>query len=233
MEIKIGKLAGFCGGVTNSVNKTNKLLEEHGSMYCLGELVHNKQVVDKLKKHFQYVSLLASDVEGKEIYVSEKNVAVKDSLWQERGFVVRVFNDGIYSEYSFDKITTIKDVYTKIVNAVDISEPLYKAIYVKGNKNKMIAEVIVDVMSSEVDRVFDYNIPSSLDDITVGFRVLVPFGNRKIEGYINFVGLIILFGFMILITIKDITTERATEKQLLQHVTKCIYTENVVFIITK
>ena len=48
----------------------------------------------------------------------------------------------------------------------------------------LIAEVIVDVMSSEVDRVFDYEIPSSLADITVGYRVLVPFGNRKIEGYI-------------------------------------------------
>lgn len=48
----------------------------------------------------------------------------------------------------------------------------------------MIAEVIVDVLSSEVDRVFDYNIPSSLSDITIGYRVLVPFGNRKIEGYV-------------------------------------------------
>ena len=48
----------------------------------------------------------------------------------------------------------------------------------------MIAEVIVDVMSSEVDRVFDYEIPSSLADITKGYRVSVPFGNRKIEGYI-------------------------------------------------
>ena len=48
----------------------------------------------------------------------------------------------------------------------------------------MIAEVIVDVLSSEVDRVFDYNIPSSFDYLTAGYRVLVPFGNRKIEGYI-------------------------------------------------
>lgn len=48
----------------------------------------------------------------------------------------------------------------------------------------MIAEIIVDVLSSEVDRVFDYNIPSSMSNITVGYRVLVPFGNRKIEGYI-------------------------------------------------
>jgi len=48
----------------------------------------------------------------------------------------------------------------------------------------LIAEVIVDVMSSEVDRVFDYNIPSFLPDNLTGYRVLVPFGNRKIEGYV-------------------------------------------------
>lgn len=48
----------------------------------------------------------------------------------------------------------------------------------------MIAEVIVDVMSSEIDRVFDYDIPSSFLDISIGYRVLVPFGNRKIEGYV-------------------------------------------------
>ena len=46
----------------------------------------------------------------------------------------------------------------------------------------MIAEVIVDVMSSEVDRVFDYLVED--DNITVGDRVLLPFGNRTIEGYV-------------------------------------------------
>lgn len=39
-------------------------------------------------------------------------------------------------------------------------------------------------MSSEVDKVFDYEIPSSLADVGVGYRVKVPFGNRQIEGYI-------------------------------------------------
>jgi len=48
----------------------------------------------------------------------------------------------------------------------------------------LIAEIIVDVMSSEVDRVFDYMIPSSLSDLDVGYRVSVPFGNRQIEGYV-------------------------------------------------
>lgn len=49
MEIIVGKLAGFCGGVINSVTKSDKLLNDGLKTYCLGELVHNRQVVDKLK----------------------------------------------------------------------------------------------------------------------------------------------------------------------------------------
>ena len=47
-----------------------------------------------------------------------------------------------------------------------------------------IAEVIVDVAHSNVDRVFDYYINSDYADIEAGTRVLVPFNNRKIEGVV-------------------------------------------------
>ena len=52
MEIIIGKNSGFCGGVLNAVSKTEQELEkeEGKTIYCLGELVHNKQVVEKLEK---------------------------------------------------------------------------------------------------------------------------------------------------------------------------------------
>ena len=46
----------------------------------------------------------------------------------------------------------------------------------------MIAEVIVDISNSEVDRIFDYFFESA--DVKKGSRVSVPFGNRKIEGYV-------------------------------------------------
>jgi len=49
MEIILGKMAGFCPGVENAVKRANKELENSKEIYCLGELVHNKQVVDKLK----------------------------------------------------------------------------------------------------------------------------------------------------------------------------------------
>ncbi len=45
----------------------------------------------------------------------------------------------------------------------------------------MFAEVIVDIKTSEVDKIFDYIAISGLE---IGHRVLVPFGNRNIEGYV-------------------------------------------------
>ena len=49
MNIILGKKAGFCGGVINSVNKSNELLDKYNDLYCLGEIVHNKQVVQSLE----------------------------------------------------------------------------------------------------------------------------------------------------------------------------------------
>ena len=46
----------------------------------------------------------------------------------------------------------------------------------------MIAEVIVDISTSEVDRVFDYNIGNL--QVHRGHRVLVPFGKKLIEGFV-------------------------------------------------
>ena len=41
----------------------------------------------------------------------------------------------------------------------------------------MIARAIVDISTSDVDKVFDYLIPESLD-LHVGDRVKVPFGRQ-------------------------------------------------------
>lgn len=48
----------------------------------------------------------------------------------------------------------------------------------------MVAEVIVDISNSEVDRIFDYTLDGSPDDVRAGFRVLVPFGRQTVEGYV-------------------------------------------------
>lgn len=50
MEVIIGKLAGFCPGVENTIKKAKEILENNDTVYCLGEIVHNKQVIETLEK---------------------------------------------------------------------------------------------------------------------------------------------------------------------------------------
>lgn len=53
-----------------------------------------------------------------------------------------------------------------------------------GQSLAAYAGIIVDVRSSAVDKVFHYSIPETLGQAAVGHRVLVPFGSRRVEGYI-------------------------------------------------
>ena len=43
MEIIVGENAGFCNGVEYTIKKANELLDK-GEIYCLGEIIHNKNV---------------------------------------------------------------------------------------------------------------------------------------------------------------------------------------------
>ncbi|MEK4485126.1 primosomal protein N' [Psychrobacillus sp. FSL H8-0484] len=50
----------------------------------------------------------------------------------------------------------------------------------------MIVEVIVDVSAYPIDRPFDYIVPEHLEELVErGSRVHVPFGNRKVQGFIT------------------------------------------------
>ena len=49
MEIVLGKTAGFCYGVKNAVTNTEEKLKIYKNIYCLGELVHNGEVIKKLE----------------------------------------------------------------------------------------------------------------------------------------------------------------------------------------
>ena len=49
-EIRLARSAGFCFGVKRSVDMAEALLEKEGHCACLGELIHNEDVVSELRK---------------------------------------------------------------------------------------------------------------------------------------------------------------------------------------
>ncbi|MFO7869202.1 MAG: 4-hydroxy-3-methylbut-2-enyl diphosphate reductase [Bacteroidales bacterium] len=49
-NIEIDTRSGFCFGVVNAITKAEKALEEFGTLYCLGDIVHNGAEVTRLEK---------------------------------------------------------------------------------------------------------------------------------------------------------------------------------------
>jgi (E)-4-hydroxy-3-methyl-but-2-enyl pyrophosphate reductase (IPP and DMAPP forming) len=51
IEVEIDKDSGFCFGVVNAISSAEKELKETGDeLYCLGDIVHNNQEVERLQK---------------------------------------------------------------------------------------------------------------------------------------------------------------------------------------
>ena len=50
LKIKIDINSGFCFGVTNAINKAENILQQKHELYCLGELVHNKEELRRLEQ---------------------------------------------------------------------------------------------------------------------------------------------------------------------------------------
>lgn len=93
MEIILGKTAGFCYGVKRAVEGAKKEIEDSQEVYCLGEIVHNKQVVEQLEKQGMIFIESLDEIKQKNTNViirahgvpketyelaKEKNIQIKD-----------------------------------------------------------------------------------------------------------------------------------------------------------
>lgn len=50
MKVEIDAKSGFCFGVVNAIKKAEEELAKGGTLYCLGDIVHNNLEVDRLEK---------------------------------------------------------------------------------------------------------------------------------------------------------------------------------------
>ena len=81
-----------------------------------------KQLVSKLGEDYDYVSVLSTDSKGFAIRISQQVKVISTSnLTTERGSVVRVYKDGLYSEYAFNHFDadSIEETYHKIKKELD------------------------------------------------------------------------------------------------------------------
>ncbi len=50
LTIQVDQNAGFCFGVEKAIQKAEEYLKENGTLYCLGEMVHNEAEVERLEQ---------------------------------------------------------------------------------------------------------------------------------------------------------------------------------------
>lgn len=92
MKIIVSEYNGFCGGVKAAVVKADKILSEDKKLYSYGEIIHNRDVVEKLKSKGMVVVdelpddndaklLIRSHGVGKDIYdkINERNIDLVDA----------------------------------------------------------------------------------------------------------------------------------------------------------
>jgi TldD protein len=118
------------------------------STFLLNQKKTLKKLINKLSDSYEYVSILGTDVVGKSFVVQKTGINVNDSIWVERGFVVRIHNGINYSEFSFNEISEknidllIEEINTKLNNdikriqsaSIDISEyPILKGEAITRN----------------------------------------------------------------------------------------------------
>lgn len=48
-KVEIDEGSGFCFGVVTAINKAEEELAKGGTLYCLGDIVHNSREVERLK----------------------------------------------------------------------------------------------------------------------------------------------------------------------------------------
>ena len=81
-KITIGELAGFCGGISSCVSTLKSKLNDYGTLYCIGDVVHNKDVVNKFTEMGLVIVDSIDEIPDNEISVIRAHGAKKE-LYEE------------------------------------------------------------------------------------------------------------------------------------------------------
>ncbi len=156
MEIIIGNTAGFCYGVERAVNGAKDELKNKERIFCLGEIVHNKNVVDLLKKQgVEFIDNI-EDAKGKtiirahgipkQIYEKAKNlkIEIKDLTCPSVLKIHKIAED--YSKKDYFIILTGKEEHPEVIGITSFCGENYQII----DSDEKIEEIIDIIKSKKI-----------------------------------------------------------------------------------
>ncbi len=129
------------------------LLEQ--SSYLIKSKPKLKELIKLLSKDYQYVSVLATDVGGTNYRYSQRSCDINPYRFAERGFVVRVYLNGTYQEYSFNKIDDVNELANSIKEQLTAQDKMLKALKVEQYPTALIEEEEIEKQfaSTESDNI--------------------------------------------------------------------------------
>ena len=109
------------------------------SAYLNGIAPRIRQLVEALGAHYDYVSVLSTDSVGFTVAMSQRSKSVTNAtMTTERGNVVRVRKDGLYSEYAFNELDGAVDALVQ-----SIRETLDRQLALLKRTNTSIYETAI------------------------------------------------------------------------------------------
>lgn len=162
-----------------------------------------EKLVGELLKKYQYVSLLGKHIVGKQIRVNPQNKSIGDTFEKQCGFVVKVFDQEIFKEYSFANIDddNFNTILENIENGLHLSnkilskhmkltllkdEPLQKEFIRDGLGKKLTVEERIAKQEELVKKMISYD-PRIIQAISLSdhYEVSAFFisKNRRLKQY--------------------------------------------------
>ncbi|MCR5066760.1 MAG: TldD/PmbA family protein [Erysipelotrichaceae bacterium] len=122
------------------------------SAYLTGCRDKLRQLITVLGKEYEYVSVLATDVGGTLYAASQRSQAIRPYPFAERGFVVRVYGEGGYQEYSFNQIDDAEKLAQQISSRLHLQQNLLKDLKISQYETPLLhEEKIAQQFAGEMD----------------------------------------------------------------------------------
>ena len=118
-----------------------------------------RKLVKELQKDYDYVSILGTHVHSKSLSVSTRTKS-SDDVDNECGFVIKVYKNGHYSEYSCNDIANLKASVVK--KAIDLKNAVANDYVVKMLQEN---EHIEDYLREDTAKLSDAQIMKTLEEV--------------------------------------------------------------------
>ncbi len=132
MEIVVADTAGFCSGVRRAIQQVRKDLQKQERIYCLGEIIHNRQVVEQLRESGMITAYKLSDIPDNSRFVVRTHGLPKDTVRQAGDRNLQIL------DLTCPKVKKIHHL------VVDLTEKGY-LIYIAGNPDHPEVQAVVSL----------------------------------------------------------------------------------------